>query len=150
VELLTAQGVSGGTFKVAATTTADDDGAYSFKPNFTKGYRVQVRAGSLTSPVRTIQVRQDPQLTVVSNAKGAATLTVTGDPDEPGQKVTIQRQVKGGWDEIEDGKLGTNGKFSVTVRSLKAGNHVFRAVISATPALGITAGTSPARSVKVK
>jgi hypothetical protein len=150
VELLTAQGVSGGTFKVAATTTTDDDGAYSFKPNFTKGYRVQVRAGSLTSPVRTIQVRQDPQLTVVSNAKGAATLTVTGDPDEPGQKVTIQRQVKGGWDEIEDGKLGTNGKFSVTVRSLKAGNHVFRAVISATPALGITAGTSPARSVKVK
>ncbi|GIE36430.1 hypothetical protein Ait01nite_094750 [Actinoplanes italicus] len=150
VELLTAQGVSGGSFKVAATTTADDDGAYSFKPNFTKGYRVQVRAGSLTSPVRTVQVRQDPQLTVVSNAKGAATLTVTGDPDEPGQKVTIQRQVKGGWDEVEDGKLGANGKFSVTVKSLKAGNHVFRAVISATPSLGITAGSSPARSVKVK
>ncbi|MEU4624068.1 Calx-beta domain-containing protein [Actinoplanes sp. NPDC023801] len=150
VELLTAQGVSGGTFKVAATTTADDDGAYSFRPNFTKGYRVQVRAAGLTSPVRTIQVRQDVELAVASNAKGAATLTVTGDPGEPGQKVTIQRQVKGGWDEIEDGKLGTNGKFTTTVRSLKAGNHVFRAVISATPALGITAGTSPARSVRVK
>jgi hypothetical protein len=150
VELLTASGVSGGTLKVVSTTEADDDGAYSFRPNFAHGYRVQVRVGGQTSPVRTIQVRQDPGLTAVSNAKGAATLTVTGDPDEPGQKVTIQRQVKGGWDEVDEGKLAANGKFTTTVRSLKAGNNVFRAVISATPSLGILAGTSPARSVKVK
>ncbi|BEL12181.1 hypothetical protein Q0Z83_103720 [Actinoplanes sichuanensis] len=150
VELLSAPGVSGGTFKVAATTQADDDGAYSFRPNFTHGYRVQVRAGGLISPVQTIQVRQDPELTAVSNAKGTATLTVSGDPDEPGQKVTIQRQVKGGWDDLEDGKLNASGKYSTTVRSLKAGNNVFRAVIAATPSLGILAGTSPARTVKVK
>ncbi|MEU4157474.1 Calx-beta domain-containing protein [Actinoplanes sp. NPDC026670] len=150
VELLSAPGVSGGTFKVVSTVQADDDGAYTFKPNLTQGCRMQTRSGGLTSPVRTIQLRQDPELTGVSSAKGSVTLTVTGNPDEPGQKVTIQEQVRGGWDEVDDGKLNASGKFTTTLKNLKAGNHVYRAVISATPALGITAGTSPARPVKVK
>lgn len=151
VELLSAGGVAGGTLKVIGSTVADDDGAYAFQPNIGIGIRFQTRAAGLSSPVRTVQVRQEPTVTAVSNARGQVTVTVVGDPDEGGQTVRVQRQVRGEWREVDDGRLGPKGRFATTVRGLTpGGNAVFRAVISATPSLGILAGASAARTVKVR
>ncbi|MEV0897525.1 Calx-beta domain-containing protein [Actinoplanes sp. NPDC049802] len=151
VELLSAPGTSGGTFKVVSTVQADSEGAYSFKPNFTQGYRLQVRADKLTSAVRTVQVRQEPKVTVTSPSRRTARITVTGDPDRKGQNVTVQRQDRGGWDTVAAGRLDGDGEFVTTERSLRSGsNAVYRAVIAATPSLGILAGTSPARTIRVK
>ncbi|GAA4930064.1 Calx-beta domain-containing protein [Actinoplanes utahensis] len=151
VELLSAGGASGGTFKVIGSTVADDDGAYSFEPNIGIGVRFQTRAAGLSSPVRAVQIRQEPVVTVVSGARGQATVTVVGDPDEGGQTVRVQRRIRGEWREVDDGRLGPRGRFATTVRGLTSGGTaVFRAVITATPSLGILAGASAARTVKVK
>ncbi|WP_083998533.1 Calx-beta domain-containing protein [Actinoplanes utahensis] len=151
VELLSAGGVAGGTFKVIGTTVADDDGAYTFQPTIGIGVRFQTRAAGLSSPVRVVRIRQEPSLTAVSNARGQVTLTVAGDPDEGGQTVRVQRRIRGEWREVDDGRLGPRGRFATTVRGLTSGGTaVFRAVITATPSLGILAGTSASRTVKVK
>ncbi|BCY14071.1 Calx-beta domain-containing protein [Actinoplanes sp. L3-i22] len=151
VELLAAAGTSGGTFRVAQTTTADKEGAFTFAPTLNNGYRLMARADGLTSPVRTVQVRQDPALTATSGAKGAVTLRVSGDPDQPGQDVSVQRLVSGSWKTVEKGALNAAGTFTVTTRGLKSGTtYSFRAVIAATASLGILGGTSASRSVRVR
>ncbi|MEU4157475.1 Calx-beta domain-containing protein [Actinoplanes sp. NPDC026670] len=152
VELLSAANVTGtGGYKVVLSTEADDDGKFSFNPNFTQGYRLFVRANALVSPVRTVEVRQDPTITTVSSSAGAATITVTGDPDRAGQTVRIQRLTSGEWDTVATGKLTAAGTFATTQRGLRSGRSVtYRGVISASPALGILAGNSPARTVKVR
>ncbi|MEU4624069.1 Calx-beta domain-containing protein [Actinoplanes sp. NPDC023801] len=152
VELLTAANYSGsGGYRVVLTTETGDDGKFSFNPNFTQGYRLYVRASGLVSPVRTVQVRQEPAIRTVSNAAGAATITVTGDPDKAGQTVRVQRLVGGEWDTVATGKLTAAGTYTTTERRLRSGRSAtYRAVISATPSLGILAGTSPARSVRVR
>ncbi|BCJ42044.1 hypothetical protein GCM10010168_65800 [Actinoplanes ianthinogenes] len=149
VELLSAVGTSGGSFRTVLTTKADDDGAYQFTPNFALGYRVMTRANGLTSPVRTVQVKQDPTLTVVS-AKRNVTFSVKGDPDEPGQRVIIQRQVSGDWREADTGELNGAGKFTTTLKSLKPGTYVFRAVIASSPSIGVVSGASDSVTVKIK
>ncbi|MFC4064527.1 beta strand repeat-containing protein, partial [Actinoplanes subglobosus] len=150
VQLLSAPGTSGGEFKVVLTAVADRDGKFAFNPNFTAGYRLMVKADNLTSAVRTVQLRQDPTITVASNARGAATVTVTGDPARGGQDVRVQQLVGRRWETVATGELNKNGKFTTTERNLRAGNHSFRAVVAATPSLGILAGTSPAKQIRVR
>ncbi|BEL12180.1 hypothetical protein Q0Z83_103710 [Actinoplanes sichuanensis] len=152
VELLSAPGVTGtGGYRTVLTAEADDDGKFSFNPNFTQGYRVYVRADGLVSPVRTIQVRQDPSIATASPAAGTARITVTGDPDRAGQAVTVQRLNSGDWDTVTTGKLGADGTFTATQRGLRSGRtYTYRAVIAASTSLGILAGTSPTRPVKVR
>jgi hypothetical protein len=140
-----------GGYRVVLTTEADDDGKFSFNPNFTQGYRLYARADGLVSPVRTVEVRQEPTITAVSSATGAATITATGDPGKAGQTVRVQRLVSGEWDTVATGKLTAAGTYSTTQRGLRSGRSAtFRAVISATPSLGILAGTSPTKSVRVR
>ncbi|MEV6303930.1 Calx-beta domain-containing protein [Actinoplanes sp. NPDC051861] len=151
VEMLSAPGPSGGTWRVVYTTTADDNGDFSFKPNFTMGYRVQVRSAGLTSPVRVIQVRQEPTVAASSTSRGTASVTVTGDPDRAGQTVTVQRQSGGNWQTVATGRLDSDGTYSTTQRSLRSGStYTFRAVVAATPSLGILAGVSPTRQVRIR
>ncbi|GAA2695826.1 Calx-beta domain-containing protein [Actinoplanes palleronii] len=151
VELLRAVGTSGGSFREAMTTTADDDGVYRFTLTFALGYRVMTRANKLTSPVRTVSVKQDPTLVVVSSSKGTVTMAVRGDPDEPGQRVIIQRRVSGEWREVDTGELNRAGKYTTTLRSLKSGGtYVYRAVIASTPSIGVLSGASDPETVKVK
>ncbi|MEU8656403.1 Calx-beta domain-containing protein [Actinoplanes philippinensis] len=150
VQLLTAPGTSGGEFKVVLTTTADKDGKFSFNPNFNGGYRLQVRADDMTSPVRTVQVRQEPTITLTSNARGTVVATVTGDPARGGQDVKVQHLVGRKWETVATGELNKSGKYTTTEKGLRSGNQSFRAVIAASPSLGILAGTSPAKQVRVK
>ncbi|MBB2942594.1 hypothetical protein FB565_002307 [Actinoplanes lutulentus] len=151
VELLGAPGLTGNTWRVISTTEADTDGAYSFRPNFTQGYRLAVRADDLVSATRIVQIAQQPVLAATSTAKGVVSLTVTGDPDKAGQAVTVQRLNSGDWDPVATGKLNADGTFTATQRSLRSGtSYSYRAVIAATASLGILAGTSPARSVRVR
>jgi hypothetical protein len=148
--LLSAPGTSGGEFKVVLTAVADRDGKFTFNPNLTAGYRLMVKADDLSSPVRTVQVRQDPTITVASDARGTATVTVTGDPARAAQDVRVQQLVGRTWQTVATGELNRSGKFTTTERNLRAGNYSFRAVVAATPSLGILAGTSPAKQVRVK
>jgi hypothetical protein len=152
VELLSAANVTGtGGYRVVLTTEANDDGKFNFNPNFTQGYRLYARASGLVSPVRTVEVRQDPVIKTVSSARGSATITVTGDPQKAGQAVRVQRLTGDEWDTVATGRLGANGTYTTTQRGLRSGRSAtFRAVIAATPSLGILAGTSPARSVRVR
>ncbi|GAA4590817.1 hypothetical protein BJY16_000071 [Actinoplanes octamycinicus] len=151
VELLTAAGTTGGSFRTVLTAKADDDGVYQFTPNFTLGYRVMARANGLSSPIRTVQVKQDPALVVVSSSKRTVTLSVKGDPDEPDQRVIIQQKVSGEWREADTGELNGAGKFTTTLKSLKSGStYVYRAVIASTPSLGVLSGASDPVTVKVK
>jgi hypothetical protein len=152
VELLSAANVTGtGGYRVVLTTEANEDGKFTFNPNFTQGYRLYARATGLVSPVRTVEIRQDPTIKTVSSATGAATITVTGDPAKAGQTVRVQRLTGDEWDTVATGKLGANGTYTTTQRGLRSGRSAtFRAVIAATPSLGILAGTSPARSVRVR
>jgi hypothetical protein len=150
VQLLSASGTSGGEFKVVLTATADKDGKFSFSPNFTGGYRLMVKADNMTSPVRTVQVRQEPTIALASNARGAVTVTVTGDPARGGQDVRVQQLVARKWRTVATGELNRSGKFTTTERGVRSGNQSFRAVIAATPSLGILAGTSPAKQVRVR
>ncbi|MEV4281289.1 Calx-beta domain-containing protein [Actinoplanes xinjiangensis] len=150
VQLLSAPGTSGGEFKVVLTATADKDGKFSFSPNFTGGYRLMVKADNMTSPVRTVQVRQEPTIALASNARGAVTVTVTGDPARGGQDVRVQQLVARKWQTVATGELNRSGKFTTTERGVRSGNQSFRAVIAATPSLGILGGTSPAKQVRVR
>ncbi|MFC7527429.1 beta strand repeat-containing protein, partial [Actinoplanes sp. GCM10030250] len=151
VEMLSAPGPSGGTWRVVYTTTADDNGDFTFRPNFTMGYRLMVRSAGLTSPVRLLQIRQEPAMAAASNARGAATVKVTGDPDRQGQPVTVQRQVSGNWQTVATGRLDSGGVFVTVQRGLRSGSsHSFRAVVGATPSQGILAGVSPTRQVRVR
>jgi hypothetical protein len=152
VELLTAAGATGsGGYRVVLTTEAGDDGTFSFNPNFTQGYRLYARSGGLVSPVRTVQVRQDPEISLTATTAGTVRVTVTGDPARPGPKATVQRLVSGRWTAVASGNLGVSGTFTATVRGLRSDrNHRFRAVIAAAPALGTLAGTSPARTIRAR
>ncbi|GIE77808.1 hypothetical protein Aph02nite_37580 [Actinoplanes philippinensis] len=150
VQLLTAPGTSGGEFRVVLTTTADKDGKFSFNPNLNGGYRLQVKADNMTSPIRTVQVRQEPTITLTSNARGTVVATVTGDPARGGQDVKVQHLVGRKWETVATGELNKSGKYTTTEKGLRPGNQSFRAVIAASPSLGILAGTSPAKQVKVK
>jgi hypothetical protein len=151
VELLGAPGPSGGTFRVLATAQSNSDGAYSFSPTFKQGYRIQVRSGKLVSPVRTIQVKQEPDIKVTSPSRRTARITVTGDPARAGQAVTVQQQDGGGWDTVATGRLDEDGEFVTTEGSLRSGrNYAYRASIAATPSAGILAGRSPSRTIRIK
>ncbi|MDI6101312.1 Calx-beta domain-containing protein [Actinoplanes sp. NEAU-A12] len=151
VELLSAPGPSGGTFRVVLTTETNSDGAYWFSPTFKQGARVQVRSGKLISPIRTIQVKQEPEIKASSPSRRTVRITVTGDPDRAGQAVTVQQQDGGGWDTVATGRLDEDGKFVTTERALRPGRkYVYRATIAATPSAGILAGRSPSKTIKVK
>ena len=152
VQLLMAPGSSGGSFTAAATTVADSSGNFSFRRYFDIGYRVQARAHDLTSPPRAVAMRQLPALTGGSTVRGAVTLTVTGNPRSAGQAVQIQRANTGGtWTTVATGALTSAGTFSANVRGLTSGAfYTFRAVIPATPAKGILAGTSATRRIGVR
>ncbi|MFD1370191.1 Calx-beta domain-containing protein [Actinoplanes sichuanensis] len=151
VELLGAPGSSGGTFRVLLSTETNSDGAYSFSPTFKQGYRVQVRSGKLTSPIRIIQVKQDPDIKVSSPSRRTARITVTGDPAREGQAVTVQQQDGGGWETVATGRLDEDGTFVTTEGSLRSGrNYVYRATVAAVPAAGILAGRTASKTIKVK
>jgi hypothetical protein len=152
VQLLTAAGSSGGAFTVAATTTADATGAFSFRRTLDMGYRLQARADGLSSPVRTVLMRQSPTLTGGSTAKSTATLTVTGSPRLAGLVAQIQRpNASGVWTTVATGPLNSSGTFSATVRGLTSGaSYSFRAVIVASAVRGTLIGASAARPIRVR
>jgi hypothetical protein len=63
----------------------------------------------------------------------------------------VQRLVNGKWTPVASGNLGAGGEFGTTVRGLRSDRgYRFRAVVAAAPSLGMLAGTSPARTIRVR
>jgi hypothetical protein len=152
VQLFVAPGSTGGTFTAVATATADTSGAFSFRRTLDLGYRLQVRANGLLSPIRTVQMRQSPTLTGGSTTKGTATLTVTGNPKVAGLVAQIQRtSTTGVWTTVATGTLTAAGTYSATVRGLTTGaTYNFRAIIVANAAKGTLNGVSVERPIKIR
>jgi hypothetical protein len=152
VELWAAPVSSPDSFALVGVTNADSVGAYSFAKTISVGTIYYTKANTVSSPKRTIQVVQVPTIAGSSTAKGAATLTVTGNPAAAGQNVTIQRYLgDNAWTNIATGKLGTAGTFATTNKGLKSGStYTFRAVVASTPGLGILGGTTDRRLVTIR
>jgi hypothetical protein len=57
----------------------------------------------------------------------------------------------GDWDTVATGRLDDEGTFATTQRRLRSGStQSFRAVVGPAPTLGILAGVTPARQVRIR
>ncbi len=132
--------------------TAGATGAYSFTSTLTDGgYLFKVVANGRTSPVRTVQVQAAPSVTVVSTARGTATVTATGNPKIAGLTVVLERQnANGTWTTVSTGRLTSAGTYGLTLRGLTSkAAYTYRATVLANPTVGILAGASSPRRVVI-
>jgi hypothetical protein len=152
VQLYSALVSSPNNFTLAGTATADALGNYTFSKTVSIGTIYYTKVGAFSSEKRTVQLVQVPVLTGSSTVKGVAALSVKGNPTTAGQTATIQRYAGNNvWTTVATGKLSTAGVFVTSNTGLKSGSsYIFRAVIAATPAQGILAGTSTSVTVAVR
>ena len=110
-----------------------------------------MRADGLLSPIRVVQIAENPALVVTSTVVGTVAVTVTGDPKIPGAAVQVQRAVTGGWSTVATGTLSNTGVFTTTLKGLpSAAVYSYRATVAATPAKGVLAGNSATKPVTIR
>ncbi|HVM19488.1 MAG TPA: hypothetical protein VM307_05975, partial [Egibacteraceae bacterium] len=104
----------------------------------------------VTSPVRTVKVRQVVTATLSKSRVAPGTeVTVSGSvtPASKGHTVKLQQRTKKGWKEIASQKLAKKGTFAFTVKPAAKGSYEYRVNSPATKTHA--AATSPARTLKV-
>ncbi|MGW4940062.1 Calx-beta domain-containing protein [Actinoplanes sp. NPDC004185] len=136
------------------STTAGSDGMFSFSVGLnTYGMDFKAAVGSKQSdPVRVL-VREDPDISVVSNAKGSVTVTVTGDPKVAGLTAKVlQAKTGGGWITAATGKLSSAGTYTRTITGLTSGkSYTFKAQVLGNTERGVAGNYSAySKNVKVK
>jgi hypothetical protein len=140
-------------YTVVQTTSTNSTGEYAFSRNIGVGYNFYTVADDTQSPVRTVRLSQNPTLTGGSTVRGTIVLTLTANPKAAGQTVLIQRlNANNTWTTVTTGKTTSAGTFAVTYRGgLRSGTfYTHRAVMPATPSLGILGGTSAVRRIGVR
>ncbi|GAA3351829.1 hypothetical protein GCM10020358_82990 [Amorphoplanes nipponensis] len=139
--------------KLGSTTVASN-GMFSFLRGLnTFGMDFKAAIGDMESdPVRVL-VREDPDITVASNAKGSVTITVTGDPKVAGLTAKVlQAKTGGGWMTAASGKLSSAGTYTRTITGLTSGkSYTFKAQVLGNTERGIATNySSYSKNVRVK
>ncbi|MEV8508197.1 Calx-beta domain-containing protein [Actinoplanes sp. NPDC051475] len=135
------------------TTTSDEDGAYSFSPKFTTtGWWFKVTDGDNESDAIKVYLKQDPDFYVRSSSKGAATLSVFGDPRVAGLSVRLLRANSDGtWSTVGTGRLNSEGKYIRTLTGLKSGKSIlYKATVYGDGDVGMLTNTSHSARVTIR
>jgi hypothetical protein len=152
VKLLTAP-VSGGALTVVAYAKANAAGNYMITRYLPTGTRVATWANELQSDVVTVRIGQSPALQASSPKKGAATLTVTGNPKAAGLPVKILRWNAGSktWSTVATGNTNGAGVYTRTLTGLQSGSRItYRAYIGGDADQGLLAGYSVNKTVGIR
>ncbi|MEV4636827.1 Calx-beta domain-containing protein [Actinoplanes sp. NPDC049548] len=139
-------------YEELGTTTANSKGGYIFKPEFTTtGWWFKVTDGENASPAIKVNLKEDPDLYLRSSSKGAATVSVYGDPRVPGLSVRVLRNTGSGWVTAGSGKLDENGKYVRTFTGLRSGSSVsYKALIFGDSDVGLLTNYSNVASVTIR
>jgi hypothetical protein len=136
--------------KNGGVVTADSNGDFAFSRRLTSvGVKYAAGVGAARSDEVTVMIKQDPDLTGGSTVKATINLTATGNPKTAGQLVTFQVvNSRGTWSPIGTDHIDASGTATATIKNLRSGStYPFRAVVSATPSMGILGGISGTRRI---
>ncbi|WP_433720798.1 Calx-beta domain-containing protein [Actinoplanes sp. CA-051413] len=124
----------GESFEVGAS------GKFSFAGSLTsRGTQFAVEVDGVRSKSVTVYLKETPVIGGSSPRKGAATLTVTGNPKVRGLSVRLERRnANGTWTTVGTGILNANGQYSRTVTGLRSKSaYTFRALVGSNANFGI-------------
>ncbi|MEU8233538.1 Calx-beta domain-containing protein [Actinoplanes sp. NPDC048967] len=124
----------GESFEVGAS------GKFSFAGSLTsRGTQFAVEVDGVRSKPVTVYLKETPVIGGSSPRKGAATLTVTGNPKVRGLTVRLERRnANGTWTTVGTGILNANGQYSRTVTGLRSKSaYTFRALVGSNANFGI-------------
>ncbi|MEV6595653.1 Calx-beta domain-containing protein [Actinoplanes sp. NPDC051346] len=142
-----------GDWEDLGSIAASSAGTYSFMPEFTTtGWWFRTTVGDAQSNTVKVNLKQDPDFFVRSSAKGAATLSVFGDPRVGGLSVRFLRANKGGtWSTVGSGTLDANGKLVKTLTGLKSGSSIlYKALVLGDGDVGMLTNYSKSARVSVR
>jgi hypothetical protein len=124
----------GESFEVGAS------GKFSFAGSLTsRGTQFAVEVDGVRSKPVTVYLKETPVIGGSSPRKGAATLTVTGNPKVRGLSVRLERRnANGTWTTVGTGLLNANGQYTRTVTGLRSKSaYTFRALVGSNANFGI-------------
>lgn len=134
--------------------TVPSNGMFSFVRGLnTYGMDFKAAIGDKESDPVKVLVREDPDITVTSTAKGTVRVTVTGDPRVAGLGAKVfQAKTGGGWITVGTGALNSAGMYTKTITGLTSGkSYTFRGYVVGNIERGVATNySSYSRSVKVK
>ena len=120
-----------GGYEAVTSATPAADGTFSFQITVTGPARFRARARDQVSDP--VAIQPQPSLTIrARRITGGASIEIAAQPDQAGARVAVERYIKERywWMPVRRGKLGTDGRVTLTVsakaRGLRLRAHLLR------------------------